>query len=71
MQLVITTCRQGRLAVAIVDLEDLEQPRVAAVNGRQMMYSASVPKIAVLLAAFQAEKEGRLTKEAALSSRPS
>jgi beta-lactamase class A len=45
--------RRKRLAVALVDVSDVRQPRVAAVNGDVMMYAASLPKIAVLLAAFE------------------
>src|SRR5438874_2309951 len=39
---------QGKLGVALVDLSGDEPPRLAEVNGREMMYAASVPKIAVL-----------------------
>ncbi len=47
--------RRKRLAVALVDIpkNKKKQPRVAAVNGDRMMYAASLPKIAVLLAAFE------------------
>ena len=50
----------GKLSVAIVDLADPKAPRIAEVQGSRMIYAASVPKIAVLYAAFQARKEGRL-----------
>jgi beta-lactamase class A len=49
-----------RLAVALVDTTDLDRPRVAAVNGDTMMYAASLPKIAILLAAFEQAERGRL-----------
>ncbi len=42
----------GRLAVAIADITDIAAPRVASVNGDEMMYAASLPKIAILLGAF-------------------
>jgi len=45
--------RRKRLAVALVDLSDPERPRVASVNPDTMMYAASLPKIAVLLGAFE------------------
>ena len=45
--------RRRKLAVALVDVTDLEKPRVAEVNGDTMMYAASLPKIAVLLGAFE------------------
>jgi beta-lactamase class A len=52
--------RRKRLAVVLVDATDLEKPRVAAVNGDEMMYAASLPKIAVLLAAFEKIAEGKM-----------
>jgi len=52
--------REGHAAVAIVDLADTQHPLIAEVRGGEMMYAASIPKIGVLYAAFQARKEGRL-----------
>lgn len=49
-----------RMAVGVVDLTDPMNPRYAAINGDKMMYAASLPKIAVLLAAEQAIEDGRL-----------
>jgi beta-lactamase class A len=49
-----------RLAVVLVDATDTLQPRVAAVNGDVMMYAASLPKIAVLLGAFEKIAEGKM-----------
>lgn len=48
------------LAVALVDITDLYQPRVAALNGDTMMYAASVPKLAILLGAFVQIREGQM-----------
>lgn len=49
---------EKRMSIGIVDLNDMESPRFASVNGDEMMYAASLPKIAVLLAAEDAiEKE--------------
>jgi beta-lactamase class A len=45
--------RRRRLAIALVDLSDPKRPRVASINGDTMMYAASLPKIAVLLGAFE------------------
>jgi len=42
----------GRLAVVVADITDLDAPRVASINGDEMMYAASLPKIAILLGAF-------------------
>ena len=53
--------KDGKLAVALVDIADLKNPRVASVNGNSMMYAASVPKLAILLGAFVEIREGRMT----------
>lgn len=47
-----------KMAVALVDLTFPYSPRYASVNGDEMMYAASLPKIAVLLATCQAIEEG-------------
>jgi beta-lactamase class A len=49
-----------RMAVGIVDLSDSKNPRFARVNGRVMMYAASLPKIAILLAAYACFDDGSL-----------
>jgi len=52
--------RRGQLAVALVDVTDPRHPSLAQVNGDAMMYAASLPKIAILLAAFERVHEGKL-----------
>ncbi|HDP89468.1 MAG TPA: serine hydrolase [Thioalkalivibrio sp.] len=52
--------RAHQLAVALVDVTDRDRPRLAHVNGNDMVYAASLPKIAILLAAFERVQEGRL-----------
>jgi beta-lactamase class A len=44
---------ENKMAVGLVDLSNPQAPRFAQVNGNSMMYAASIPKLAVLLAAFQ------------------
>jgi beta-lactamase class A len=44
---------EGKMAVGLVDLANPRAPRFAQVNGNTMLYAASIPKIAVMLAAFQ------------------
>ena len=44
---------EDKMAVGLVDLSDVRSPRFAQINGNSMMYAASIPKLAVLLAAFQ------------------
>ena len=52
--------RRNRLAVTLVDVTDPDRPRAASVNGDNMMYAASLPKIAVLLAAFEKIAQGKM-----------
>jgi beta-lactamase class A len=52
------------MSVGLVDFRDPAAPRYAAINGDTMMYAASLPKIAILLAAFQAFQDGRLRESA-------
>lgn len=51
---------QGKMAVGLVDLSDPKAPRLAQVNGDTMMYAASLPKLGVLLAAFEGFEDGSL-----------
>lgn len=59
-----TPARQGKLAVALVDITDARQPRFASINGREMMYAASLPKIAILLGAFARIESGDMQLDA-------
>ena len=52
---------QGHLAVSLVDVTDPHHPRLAQVNGDDMVYAASLPKIAILLAICERIHEGKLT----------
>ncbi|MEP3836117.1 MAG: serine hydrolase [Algibacter sp.] len=49
-----------KMAVGIVDLSDPNQVKYMSVNGNYMMYAASLPKIAILLAAMDAIENGEL-----------
>jgi len=51
---------QKKLAVGVVDLYDPYHTRYARVNGNIMMYAASLPKIAILLAAMDAIEKGEI-----------
>lgn len=55
---------QKRLSVGIVDMTDRYDVKYADVNGRHMMYAASLPKIAVLAAAHDAIERGELRETA-------
>jgi len=56
----LDAARDKQLAVALLDITDLKHPRLASVNGNMMMYSASLPKITILLGAFQRIEDGTL-----------
>ena len=48
------------MAIGIVDLADMKNIKFAGINDNNMMYAASLPKIAVLLAAMDAIEKGEL-----------
>ena len=50
----------GRLSLALVDASRGAPPRLAMLNGHQMVYAASLPKIAILLGALVEAERGRL-----------
>jgi beta-lactamase class A len=50
-----------RLSVVVVDITDTSSPRMAYVNPNEMMYAASLPKIAILLGAFDKIANGEMT----------
>ena len=52
--------RNKKLSVGLVDMADENHPRFATLNGKHMMYAASLPKIAVLAAAHDAIERGEL-----------
>jgi len=57
--------RRKRLSFALVDVTDPARPRVATMNPDVMLYAASLPKIAILLAAYEQISKGRLKLDAA------
>ena len=52
--------KNKKLSVALVDISNLDKPRLATVNGDRMVYAASLPKIAILLGAFVDIEAGRM-----------
>lgn len=50
-----------KMAIGLVDLSGAA-PRFAHVNGNQMMYAASLPKIAILIAAYVSFEDGSLAE---------
>ena len=57
-----TLISQKKMAVGVVDLRDLNNIKFASINGNEMMYATSLPKIAVLLAAMDAMDKGELAE---------
>tara|TARA_R110001583_G_scaffold17310_10_gene70187 strand:+ start:248 stop:1153 length:906 start_codon:yes stop_codon:yes gene_type:complete len=53
---------ENKMAVGVIDLSNPEEAKYAGINGNQMMYAASLPKIAILLAAMDAIEKGQLTE---------
>lgn len=51
---------QKKMAVGIVDISNPDEVKFARINGNHMMYAASLPKIAILLAAMDAMDKGQL-----------
>ncbi len=52
--------RRKQLAAVLVDVSRPDRPRVASINGDAMLYAASLPKIAILLGAFEKIAEGKM-----------
>jgi len=61
--------KNKKLSVALVDITNLNEPRLAEVNGDRMVYAASLPKIAILLGAFVDIEEGRMVLDSSTRSR--
>lgn len=54
--------RAKKLSIGLVDMSTEDKPRFATLNGKHMMYAASLPKIAVLAAAHDAIERGELSE---------
>jgi len=48
------------LSVVVVDITNIDNPRMAYINPNVMMYAASLPKIAILLGAFEKIASGEM-----------
>lgn len=57
--------KNKKLCIGVVDISDHDNPVYASINGDHMMYAASLPKIAILLAVMDAvdKKEVKMTPE--------
>ena len=49
------------LSIVLVDITNPSWPRMAYINPNEMMYAASLPKIAILLGAFERIAKGEMT----------
>ena len=52
------------LALALVDVTDAQAPRLAMLNGDEMMYAASMPKLGILFGAMAEAENGRFALDA-------
>ena len=56
-----TAAERKALSIALVDITNPSAPRHAYINPNEMMYAASLPKIAILLGAFEKIAAGEMT----------
>ena len=59
---------QKKMAIGIVDLSDVENPKFAGINEQHMMYAASLPKIAVLFAVMDAIHKGEIIETESITN---
>ena len=59
-----TQLAQRHLALALVDVTDAQAPRLAMLNGDEMMYAASMPKVGILFGAMAEAESGRFPLDA-------
>jgi beta-lactamase class A len=60
--------QQKKLAIGLIDLSKPNKTNYAKINGNTMMYAASLPKIAILLAAMDAIEKGELEETSAVKN---
>ena len=53
--------KRKNLSIVLVDITNPASPRMAHINPNEMMYAASLPKIAILLGAFERIATGKMT----------
>ena len=56
-----------KLSITLVDITDINNPKLAHVNGKNTLYAASLPKLAILLAVFEEIHQGNLELDASLN----
>ena len=49
-----------KLSITLVDITDINNPKLAHVNGQNTLYAASLPKLGILLATFEEIHQGNL-----------
>ena len=57
-----------KLSVGLVDMRDDDNAKMALINGQEMMYAASLPKIAILFAVMDAIDKGELKETSAVKN---
>ena len=68
MQNLTQAVKAQELAVVLVIVTDPDKPRLAELNGYNMVYAASLPKIAILLGAAVEIDDGRLALDSELQT---
>jgi len=53
---------KNKLSITLVDITDINAPKLAHVNGSVSFYAASLPKLAILLAVFEEVHQNNLLK---------
>src|SRR4029078_1707025 len=64
----VALSKSNSLSIGIVDMQDPMHSRFASINENNMVYAASLPKIAVLLASEDAIEQGRLVETPAVKA---
>jgi len=52
--------KKKKLGLVLLDITNIKKPRLASINGDKMLYAASLPKIAILLASFEKIAAGEM-----------
>jgi len=60
--------KNKKASIVVVDITDMESPKVAGYNPDHMMYAASMPKIAILLGVLSMVEQGKLIMDEKLEA---
>lgn len=60
--------KSKKISIALVDITDINNPKLAHINGENTLYAASLPKLGILLAVFEEIHQGNLKMSSKLSA---